>query len=75
MKVRKQTTQPEFRPYTLSIEIETYEDEVVLQELSKAQYTIPELLYQTKNSPCIKSAHQFNLAQTFLNKLYIAIKS
>jgi hypothetical protein len=74
MKVHKQTTQPVFRPYTLSIEIETYEDEVVLQELSKAQYTIPELLY-TGGLPNSLSTHKFNLAQTFLNKLYIAIKS
>ncbi len=74
MKIHKQSNQRQFCPYTINIEIESYAEELILQDIAKAQYTIPELLY-----PCTKpnsiSANQFNLTQQFLNKLYIAIKS
>jgi len=71
MKISKnQCTEVQFHPYTILINVESYQDECALLKLSQAQYTIPELLY-----PCNRNPTYFNRTVTILNDLMKALKS
>ena len=58
----KRSNSTTFSPYTITISIERPEDEYVLRELSKQQYTIPEILFP-------REKYYHTKLQDFLNQL------
>lgn len=65
MQVTRSITRP-FSPYSITISIERPEDEEILRDLSKQQYTIPEILYP-------RDKYRHTRLQDFLNQLMKAL--
>jgi hypothetical protein len=68
MQITKNTHPKPFEPYSLTIYIDTQQEHNTLKTLSEKQWAVPVILYPDDK-------HSFSLLQSFLNKLYIAIKS
>jgi len=56
-----------FEPYTIHITVESYHEDIIIQSIANAQWSIPELLYRHNRD-------RFGLTQIFLNKLLMALK-
>lgn len=62
--------EPLFQAYSLTINVQSQHEELCLLHLSKAQYTIPELLY-----PCNRNSASYNKTVSILTNLMKAIQS